>query len=106
MSDAGRQPSTPGSTLPAPGYEVINLGGGRNPISMLTVIGFIEKALGKKARIAGHPPSTADMKETWADIAKAKRLLGWSPCIAPAEGFQLSVEWYHENKGWLKDIKL
>lgn len=88
------------------GYEIINLGGGRNPISLQSVIAFIEKALGKKAIIAAKPFHIADIKETWADITKAKQLLGWEPAVTPEQGFQLSVDWYRENREWLKDIKL
>ncbi len=87
-------------------YEIINLGGGRNPISLQTVIAFIEKALGKKAKIKGRPFHVADIKETWADIAKAKRLLGWSPQVAPEDGFRLTVDWHVANRSWLKGIKL
>lgn len=88
------------------GYEIINLGGGNNPISLQTVIAFIEQALGKKAQIAGKPFHVADIKETWADISKAGRLLGWKPRVTPEDGFQKTVDWYLENKSWLKDIKL
>jgi UDP-glucuronate 4-epimerase len=87
------------------GCETINLGGGRNPISILTGISLIEKALGKKAKIAGQPPSAADMKETWADIAKAKRLLDWTPQVSPTEGFARSVAWHTVNREWVKAIK-
>ena len=88
------------------GYEIINLGGGNNPISLQTVIAFIEQALGKTAKIAGKPFHVADIKETWADITKAGRLLGWKPQVSPQHGFQKSVDWYLANRGWLKDIKL
>ncbi len=91
---------------PSTGYNIINLGGGRNPISLQVVIAFIEKALGKKAVIAGQPFHIADIKETWADISKAERLLGWKPQVSPEQGFQLSVDWHIANRGWLKDIKL
>jgi UDP-glucuronate 4-epimerase len=88
------------------GYEVINLGGGRNPISIQTVIAFIEKSLGKKAKIAGKPFHIADIKESWADIAKAQILLGWKPQVQVEEGFRRSVKWYQENKSWLQGIQL
>ena len=100
----------------APTYNIINLGGGRNPISLQVVIAFIEKALGKKAVIADQPFHIADIKDgapgaemakqTWADISKAERLLGWKPQVSPEQGFQLSVDWHIANRGWLKDIKL
>lgn len=88
------------------GCEVINLGGGRNPLSLLTIIGFIEKALGKKARIDGQPPSAADMTATWADIAKAQRLLGWSPAIPAEEGFRRTVEWHASNRELVNSIQV
>jgi nucleoside-diphosphate-sugar epimerase len=114
------------------GYEIINLGGGRNPLSLMTVIGLIEKALTEskrragggnlkpegskknsgldpspiRAKISNRPFHAADIKETWADITKARRLLGWSPRVTPEEGFRLTVDWHLENKAWLKKIKL
>ena len=88
------------------GYEIVNLGGGRNPISLQTVIAFIEKALGRKAIIDGKPFHIADIKETWADISKAERLLGWKPQVAPMDGFQKSVDWYLANKSWCQHVQL
>lgn len=80
------------------GYEVINLGGGNNPIDLMTVIGMIEKYLGKKAKIANKEFHIADVKETWADISKANKLLGWKPTISLEEGIKRSVEWHLANK--------
>ena len=61
------------------GYEIINLGGGRNPVSLNTVISKLEELIGKKAKIEHKAFHIADIKETWADIIKAKQLLGWEP---------------------------
>lgn len=88
------------------GYEIVNLGGGRNPITLNAVIQFIENALGKKAQIQYKPFHIADIAETWADITKAGQLLGWQPKVSPEEGFQKSVDWALEHADWLKDIKL
>ena len=63
------------------GYEIINLGGGNQPISMNTVIATLEDLLGKKAKINYRDFHKADLKSTWADISKAKNLLGWEPKI-------------------------
>ncbi len=88
------------------GHEIINLGGGRNPITLQAVIAFIEKALGKRAVIAGKPFHIADIKETWADISKAGRLLGWTPQVDPMDGFRKSVDWYLANKSWCQRVQL
>lgn len=80
------------------GHEVINLGGGQNPITLLTLISMIEKFLGKRAKIANHAFHAADVKETWADITKAKKVLSWEPQVSLDEGVRQSVEWYLANK--------
>jgi UDP-glucuronate 4-epimerase len=108
--DRGRPPisdlQSPNSEFQAPGFEIINLGGGNNPITLQTVIKFIEDALGKKANIDEHAVAPADIKASWADIAKAERLLGWKPQVSTEEGFRRSIEWYRANKSWLKDVRL
>ena len=88
------------------GYEVMNLGGGNNRISLNEMIQFIEGALGDKALIENKPFHIADIKETWASIEKASRLLGWQPKVSPYDGFQKSVDWYLENRNWLTKVVL
>lgn len=79
------------------GYEIINLGGGKNPITVNEMISILEGELGKKAKVENLPFNKADMKETWADISKAKTLLGWEPTINLNEGLRLCVESYQNN---------
>jgi UDP-glucuronate 4-epimerase len=88
------------------GYEIINLGGGKNPTSINEIIARIEKYLGKKARIDSKPFHKTDLRETWADIAKAQKVLDWAPSVGIEDGLKKSIEWYLENKSWLKTIKL
>jgi UDP-glucuronate 4-epimerase len=88
------------------GYEIFNLGGGNNPISLNQIIQWIEESLGKKAIIENKPFHKADMKSTWADISKANELLGWKPQVDIKEGVQNCVKWYLNNQSWLKDIKV
>jgi nucleoside-diphosphate-sugar epimerase len=86
------------------GYEIINLGGGRNPVSLNTIISKLEQLLGRKAKIDHKPFHVADLMETWADISKAKNLLGWEPQVSLEEGLKKSVQWYLKNRNWLKQI--
>ena len=62
--------------------------------------------IGKKAKIDHKPFHIADIKETWADIDKANRLLDWQPKVSLDEGLEKSVEWYMDNREWLKEVKI
>ncbi|MDD3180687.1 MAG: NAD-dependent epimerase/dehydratase family protein [Opitutaceae bacterium] len=88
------------------GYEIINLGGGRNPLALTALIEKLERLIGKKAAIERRAIHTADVKETWADIAKAGRLLGWQPGIDIDEGLLRTVAWHRENNVWARMVKL
>ena len=86
------------------GYEIINLGGGKNPIAINLLISKIENLLSKKAELNQKPFHSADVDSTWADISKASQLLNWQPIISLDKGLEKTVEWYFENKSWLKHI--
>lgn len=85
-------------------YEIINLGGGNNPVSINILISKIENLLSKKAVIDQKPFHSADVQTTWADISKAKEILNWSPKTTLDEGLKSTVNWYIKNKNWLKNI--
>jgi UDP-glucuronate 4-epimerase len=76
------------------GYEIINLGGGNNPYSLLQMIELMEKFSGKKAKLKLTEKVKADMDVTWADISKARKLLGWEPKIGFEEGIKRLMEWH------------
>ena len=87
------------------GYEIINLGSD-HPVSLLEVIEIIEKITGKKAIIKNLPENPLDIKATWANISKAKKILKWEPSIQIVDGIKECIEWYIQNRDWAKDIKL
>lgn len=88
------------------GFEVINLGGGAKPYTLNDTIRMIEHSLGKKSRRKKFAFPKADMKSTWADISKARALLGWKPTVEIEEGINRTVEWYRCNVDWLRRIKI
>ena len=75
------------------GYEIINLGND-NPVELRYVIGLIEKAVGKRARITNLPRHPADVPSTQANIENARRLLNWKPEVSIDEGIRRTAEWY------------
>lgn len=88
------------------GYEIINLGGGNNPVLINDVISRIEKVIGKKSNVINKPFHQADVKETWASIEKAERLLGWKPTVTLDEGIANSVKWYCDNRKFTHTISI
>jgi nucleoside-diphosphate-sugar epimerase len=85
------------------GFEVMNLGGD-HPYAVSEVIGAVERALGRRARVEHKPPHPADVPRTAASIEKARRLLDWSPRVRLAEGVARTVAWYEANRAWAKDV--
>lgn len=88
------------------GHTVINLGGGKVPITLLDFIGKIEDRLGKKAEIVWEKMGASEMMDTAANIQKAKDVLDWEPEIDLDEGLDRTVEWYLENLAWASKVKL
>lgn len=78
-------------------YEIINLGCG-NPIKLKDFIKTIEKNLGKKAMIAQKEMQQGDVKQTYADISKARKLLSYNPKINIEEGIKIFCDWYMKNR--------
>ncbi len=87
------------------GFNTINLGG-NHPYSLNELIAFIEQELGKEAVRIAQPFQKTDIYATWADIGNAERLLKWHPETTLEEGVRKTVEWYKENRNWVKDIAL
>jgi len=78
------------------GYEIYNLGDS-NPIPLARLVKLIEETLGKKALIRREPPQPGDVRRTFADIGKARRMLGYEPRVPIEEGIRRFVRWYGEQ---------
>ena len=87
------------------GYEVINLGSDR-PARIIDVIALLEEKLGKKADIRMAPANPLDVKSTWADVTKAKAMLGWAPQTTLEEGLGRAADWYMDNRLWARELSL
>ncbi len=85
------------------GYEIINLGG-HEVITINDLVTLIENITGKKATVQHGPPNLADMFTNWADVSKARNLLGWQPEYNMRRGTEKLVEWYLQERHWAKDV--
>lgn len=74
-------------------FEVFNLGNS-HPVRLSDLITQLEAATGKKALQERLPDQPGDVPITWANIDKAKRLLGYSPKTSLKEGLRNFVDWY------------
>ncbi len=78
------------------GFEIINLGN-NNPVSLNEFIKTIEKMTGKQAIINQMPMQPGDVPITYADISKAKKLIGYEPKIKLEEGMKKFFDWFRPS---------
>ena len=77
-------------------YEVINLGESRT-VELRELIGLLERELGRSAVIDRQLMQPGDVPQTFADIAKARQLLGYNPQTPIEEGIHRFVAWYRRK---------
>jgi UDP-glucuronate 4-epimerase len=78
-------------------FEIINLGE-NHPVSLKDLITTLEEVIGKKAIIEQQPEQPGDVPKTFADISKAKQLLGYNPQTELKAGLKMFYEWYISNR--------
>ncbi len=79
------------------GYEIINLGNS-NPISLKELLVIFEKVSGKKAAVKSRPSHNASMEITYADISRAKKILGWQPETDIERGVARLIKWFRNER--------
>ena len=79
------------------GFEIFNLGESQT-VKLGYLIELIETALGKKAIIDRQPAQPGDVLRTYADISKARKLLGYQPRVKIEEGIPKFVDWFRQNR--------
>jgi UDP-glucuronate 4-epimerase len=80
-----------------PLYDIFNLGESQT-IELKNLISAIENALGKQAKINQLPEQAGDMPLTYADISKARKLLGYNPTTKLSEGLPKFIDWFLQSQ--------
>jgi UDP-glucuronate 4-epimerase len=66
---------------------------------MREMIAGLERALGCTARVEWLPEQPGDVPQTWANIQKARSLLGYEPRTSYAEGVKQFTDWLAAGRG-------
>lgn len=74
-------------------YEIFNLGNS-NTVELMYYIECIEKELGKKAKKNLLPMQPGDVPESFADIERSRKMLGFDPKVKIEEGIHQFILWY------------
>jgi UDP-glucuronate 4-epimerase len=74
-------------------YQVVNLGGSR-ATSLRRLVELLGGAFGTEPAIERLPAQPGDVERTWANVAKARELLGYAPRVTIEEGIPRFVDWF------------
>jgi UDP-glucuronate 4-epimerase len=78
------------------GYEVINIGRGE-PVLMKDFVTIVEELVGKKAILETPPAPASEPKITFANVDKARKLLGYTPKTSINDGLANLWKWYQQQ---------
>jgi len=73
--------------------RVYNLAGGA-PISVLDMGRALAKLTGREATFEFGPPRPGDIRDSFADVAAARRDLGFAAAVPLEEGLRRTLEWF------------
>jgi nucleoside-diphosphate-sugar epimerase len=78
--------------------EIVNIAGGA-PASVNRIAETIGEILGKPVQKRHLPTRPGDIRDSWADLSKAERMLGFRAQIGLRDGLARLVEWWRAAKG-------
>ena len=78
-------------------FEVFNLGES-SVVTLSELVGHIEEVSGRKAIIQPMPSQPGDVEITYADVTKARDLLGYNPSTSIRDGLAKFVNWFETKR--------
>ena len=76
--------------------QAFNIGAGGR-LFLIDIYNHLCKALGKDVEPNYGPPRKGDVRDSNADISKARELLGYDPEYDFEKGIKLAIDWYKQN---------
>jgi UDP-glucose 4-epimerase len=84
------------ATAPGASGEVINVATGRQ-ISISELAKTLGEIIGVTAAPVHIDPRPGDVRDSLADVSKAKAILGYEPTVGLEEGLRKTVDWYRNQ---------
>ncbi len=81
--------------------KVYNIGTGRS-VTVLDLVAALNRLLGTQLRPQHGPARAGDVRDSRADISRARRELGYEPAVSFEEGLERTLHWYRETGGSAK----
>ena len=79
------------------GFEIFNLGESHT-VTLTDLVALLERSLGIKAVIDRQPVQPGDVPITYANIDKARRMLGYAPSTPIQKGLEKFAQWFRQTK--------
>lgn len=79
------------------GFEILNVGG-EHPIRLDELVELIGRTAGVAPRVDRQPDQPGDVPRTFADVTRARAVLGWSPVVGMEEGVSRTIAWLREGE--------
>lgn len=76
--------------------EVFNVACGK-AYSVMDIVEFVNKILKKSIKPKFMPSRPGDIRDSLADISKARKMIGYNPGVGFNDGLKRSIEWFVEN---------
>jgi nucleoside-diphosphate-sugar epimerase len=76
--------------------EVFNIAAGEK-ITIHSLVHCINEVLDKEIKPSYSEPRSGDIKLSFADISRARKMLKYEPSVSFKEGLRKTVSWYKER---------
>jgi nucleoside-diphosphate-sugar epimerase len=83
-------------TAPGASGQVVNVATGSS-ISLNRLFISMREIVGSRLDVAYGPPRNGDVKDSLADITRARTLLGYEPTVSFAAGLKKTIDWYKNS---------
>ena len=77
--------------------HVFNVGTGTR-VSLNQTLELLRRIAGKRLQSRHEPPREGDIRDSQADISKAKQVLGYEPGVSFEEGLERTYAWYQQQQ--------